>query len=162
MKYTLEIVKKALQDANHALVNDESAVKEIFDTVSQFENGKRPHWIYDSVSGKRLGMSQKVVFEKRLEAHNGDILDMFATYKGRDTRPKVEKAEKPVKSSKRTYKRKEKGKEDATKLTGLAVVMETLATDKNGDPIEQRTTVTERGVLRSTETVRFATSDSAQ
>lgn len=95
-----ETVQKALQEANHALANDDAAVTDITRLITNHENGKRPYYIYDSASGAKLGMSQLPVFEKRLTAFGGDILAMFASYKGRDSKPKAEPAAPKVEKSK--------------------------------------------------------------
>lgn len=158
-----ETVQKALQEANHALANDDAAVTDITRLITNHENGKRPYYIYDSASGAKLGMSQLPVFEKRLTAFGGDILAMFASYKGRDSKPKAEpaapKVEKspltdkeimdldlnpdnivPIKASKRAFKK-------PTKPAGPEKSYEcaTTKTDKHGNPTEQTITITEGG-----------------
>jgi hypothetical protein len=138
---TLKTVKMALLEAKHKLAGDDAAVADIYRLINKFEaEGKRPYYIYDNVSGAKLGMSQAPVFERRFAMFKGDILAMFANYKGRASTPK---AEKPVKESKRSYKRKDKVADGTP--TGNTFMMETLATDKDGNPTEQRVTVTARG-----------------
>ena len=85
-----ETVQKALTEAKHTLAGDDAAVTDITRLITNHENGKRPYYIYDSVTGAKLGMSQLPVFEKRLSAFAGDIVAMFASYKGRDSKPKAE------------------------------------------------------------------------
>ena len=148
-----DTVQNALQKAKHVLANDDAAITDIARLITNHENGKRPYYIYDSVTGAKLGMSQLPVFEKRLSAFAGDILAMFASYKGRDSKPKdvpvapkVEVPEEPVapkvevaevKAAKRAFKK--------TKEPGKTHEVATTKTDKDGNPIEQTVTITEGG-----------------
>jgi len=84
---TKEIVQAALRSANHILANNEAAVADITRIMTNHEQGKRPFYIYCSKTGAKLGLAQQVVYEKRLAKFGGDLLNMFATYKGRE--PKV-------------------------------------------------------------------------
>lgn len=81
-------VKEALVAANHILANNEAAVADITRIITNHEtSGKRPFYIYCGTTGAKLGMSQQVVYEKRLAKYEGNMLAMFAQYKGRG--PKV-------------------------------------------------------------------------
>jgi len=81
-------VKAALTAANHILANNEAAVADITRIITNnAHSGKRPFYIYCSKTGAKLGMAQQVVYEKRLAKFGGNLLNMFATYKGRE--PKV-------------------------------------------------------------------------
>jgi len=94
MKNTVQI---ALVAANHALANNDAAVTDITRLVTNFnEKGKRPFYIYCSITGEKKGMSQLPVFQKRLELAGGDILAMFATYKSREPKKLAPKPEPTV------------------------------------------------------------------
>jgi flagellar basal body rod protein FlgC len=94
-------IQIALAEANHALANDEAAVKDIARIVENYETkGKRPFYIYCSATGIKKGMSQTPVFEKRLALAGGDILNLFATYKAREGRPTESKAKVPASKDK--------------------------------------------------------------
>ena len=163
-----EIVSKALAEANHALAGDDAAVTDITRLITNHENGKRPYYIYDSVTGAKLGMSQLPVFEKRLAAFGGDILAMFASYKGRESKEKKPVEEKSVivletvdggttevpttilpvtpaivKAAKREFKKADK--KPAEKGTGKEYECATTKTDKHGNPTEQTITIREGG-----------------
>jgi hypothetical protein len=91
----------ALTEANHALANDEAAIKDIARIVENYvSKGKRPFYIYCSVTGLKKGMSQTPVFEKRLQNAGGDILNLFATYKAREGRPTESKEKVQVNEGK--------------------------------------------------------------
>lgn len=97
----IERIQIALNEAKHALANDEGAVKDIARIVDNYESkGKRPFYIYCSVTGLKKGMSQTPVFEKRLQNAGGDILNLFATYKAREGRPTESKEKAPAPESK--------------------------------------------------------------
>ena len=94
-------IQIALTEANHALANDEAAVKDIARIVENYETkGKRPFYIYCSATGLKKGMSQTPVFEKRLALAGGDILNLFATYKAREGRPTESKQKAPASKDK--------------------------------------------------------------
>ena len=94
-------IQIALTEANHALANDEAAVKDITRIVENYETkGKRPFYIYCSATGLKKGMSQTPVFEKRLALAGGDILNLFATYKAREGRPTESKQKAPANKDK--------------------------------------------------------------
>jgi hypothetical protein len=156
-----EIVSKALTEAKHTLAGDDAAVTDITRLITNHENGKRPYYIYDSVTGAKLGMSQLPVFEKRLTAFGGDILAMFASYKGRDSKPKTEPeapkvviAEpvepiktipftKVIQAAKREFKKVDK--KPAEKGASKEYECATTKTDKHGNPTEQTITIREGG-----------------
>lgn len=129
-------VQQALQTANHALAHDEAAIADITRLITNHQNGKRPYYIYDNVTGAKLGMSQLPVFEKRLEAYNGDILRMFAEYKGRSSGAKKEK---PIRAAKRTFKKTEKESDEPKREYEFT----TTKTNEEGIPIEQEYTIRE-------------------
>ena len=96
-----ERIQAALNEANHTLANDEGAIKDIARIVENYESkGKRPFYIYCSVTGLKKGMSQTPVFEKRLQTAGGDILNLFATYKAREGRPAESKEKVQVNEGK--------------------------------------------------------------
>jgi hypothetical protein len=156
-----ETVSKALTEAKHTLAGDDAAVTDITRLITNHENGKRPYYIYDSVTGAKLGMSQLPVFEKRLTAFGGDILAMFASYKGRDSKsktepeaPKVVVAEpvepiktipftKVIQAAKREFKKVDK--KPAEKGASKEYECATTKTDKHGNPTEQTITIREGG-----------------
>jgi hypothetical protein len=158
-----EIVSKALTEAKHTLAGDDAAVTDITRLITNHENGKRPYYIYDSVTGAKLGMSQLPVFEKRLAAFGGDILAMFASYKGRDSKPKTEPeapkvvvAEpvepiktvpftKVIQAAKREFKKVDK--KPAEKGASKEYECATTKTDKHGNPTEQTITIREGGKI---------------
>jgi hypothetical protein len=169
-----EIVSKALTEAKHTLAADDAAVTDITRLITNHENGKRPYYIYDSVTGAKLGMSQLPVFEKRLSAFGGDILAMFASYKGRDSKEKVEEKKvevkleapkivvaepvEPVKTvpiakifqaAKREFKKADKKPDNkpAKKAAGKEYESATTETDKDGNPTEQTITIREGGQI---------------
>jgi hypothetical protein len=162
-----EIVSKALTEAKHTLAADDAAVTDITRLITNHENGKRPYYIYDSVTGAKLGMSQLPVFEKRLSAFGGDILAMFASYKGRDSKPKAEpeapkvvvaEQVEPVKTvpiakifqaAKREFKKADKKPDNkpAKKAAGKEYESATTETDKDGNPTEQTITIREGGQI---------------
>jgi hypothetical protein len=106
-------------------------------------------------------MSQLPVFEKRLTAFGGDILAMFASYKGRDSKsktepeaPKVVVAEpvepiktipftKVIQAAKREFKKVDK--KPAEKGASKEYECATTKTDKHGNPTEQTITIREGG-----------------
>lgn len=97
----IERIQIALNEAKHALSNDDGAIKDIARIVDNYESkGKRPFYIYCSVTGLKKGMSQTPVFEKRLQNAGGDILNLFATYKAREGRPTESKEKVKVDESK--------------------------------------------------------------
>jgi len=169
-----EIVSKALTEAKHTLAADDAAVTDITRLITNHENGKRPYYIYDSVTGAKLGMSQLPVFEKRLSAFGGDILAMFASYKGRDSKEKVEEKKvevkleapkvvvaepvEPVKTvpiakifqaAKREFKKADKKPDNkpAKKAAGKEYESATTETDEDGNPTEQTITIREGGQI---------------
>ena len=90
-------IQIALLATNHALANDDSAIKDITRIVENYETkGKRPFYIYCSATGLKKGMSQTPVFEKRLQLAGDDILNLFATYKAREGRPTESKQKEPA------------------------------------------------------------------
>lgn len=144
MNTSLETVKSALVDANHVFASNDEKVAEIHKIVNKYNvEGKRPFSIFDSVTGEKLGMSQKPVFEKRLASANGDLLALFASYKGRATKPKAEKPVKPAKAGKRTFEAPES---EAPEANADAPADETPAADET-------VAVTDEGTVEAVETV---------
>jgi hypothetical protein len=163
-----ETIQKALTEANHNLAGDDAAVTDITRLITNYENGKRPYYIYDSVTGAKLGMSQLPVFEKRLSAFGGDIVAMFASYKGREskevkTEAKVEVVE-PVKTvpiekvfqaAKREFVKVDKKPEEPKKPEApkkpagpkKTYEIATTKTDKDGNATEQTITITEGDMI---------------
>jgi len=94
-------VKAALTAANHIHANNDAVIADITRIVTNHEASegkKRPFYIYCSATGAKLGMAQQVVYEKRLAKFGGDLLIMFATYKGREPKATPAAPSKPVKT----------------------------------------------------------------
>lgn len=85
MNTSLESFVSLLSETGHALLHDEVKVKDMFRMINNFEEkNKRPFYMYCSATGKRVGMSQQPVFEKRLAKFNGSLVSMFVNYVCRD------------------------------------------------------------------------------
>lgn len=141
-----QTVLNALVAAGHFSAGDDVIVTDITKLITNFEQDKRPYYIYDSSNGVKLGMSQLPVFEKRLQSFGGDILAMFASYKGRSASKDTSQLRpKPLfvaQASERKFPTK----------TGIAHEVHTTKTDTEGNPIEQEWSVYEGGKLRKRET----------
>lgn len=76
-----------LNETGHALRNDEAAVKDMHRMIMNHEEkGKRPFYMYCAATGKRVGMSQTPVYQKRLAKFQGSLVSMFVNYKSREGR----------------------------------------------------------------------------
>jgi len=91
------VFTELLINTNHALANDEAAIKDMVRMISNYvEKGKRPFYMYCSATGLKVGMSQTPVFQKRIEKFNGDLVQMFLHYKSRGARKESVAVEVPV------------------------------------------------------------------
>jgi len=138
-----ETVHQALKASGHILATNDAVVTEITKLITNYEQGKRPYYIYCAATGAKLGMSQQPVFEKRLQAFNGNILDMFASYKGRSSSPKAE-TYVSVKTKKAV--RVHTTPKEPIK-SGISHIVETTKTDADGNPTEQAWLVFDGGKL---------------
>jgi len=135
-------VLNALVAAGHYSAGNDAIVSDITRLITIFESGKgRPYYIYDSSNGVKLGMSQLPVFEKRLQAFGGDILAMFASYKGRSA------SKETGTSNPRPLIVAQAGERKFPTKTGISHEVSTTKTNKDGDPIEQEYTVYEGGKI---------------
>jgi len=136
-----QTVLNALVAAGHYSAGDDAIVTDITKLITNFEQNKRPYYIYDSSNGVKLGMSQLPVFEKRLQAFGGDILAMFASYKGRSA------SKETGTSNPRPLIVAQAGERKFPTKTGISHEVSTTKTNKDGDPIEQEYTVYEGGKI---------------
>lgn len=137
-----ETVQAAFKASGHYLASDDTALKDVARLITIFESGTgRPYYIYDSSNGVKLGMSQLPVFEKRLQAFGGDILAMFASYKGRSA------SKESGTSNPRPLIVAQAGERKFPTKTGISHEVSTTKTNKDGDPIEQEYTVYEGGKI---------------
>ena len=134
-------VLQALIASGHFSANDDAIVTDITKLITNHEQGKRPYYIYDSSNGVKLGMSQLPVFEKRLQAFGGDILAMFASYKGRSASKETgsNNPRPPANIIAQAGERKFPVK------PGTVHEVQTTKTNKDGDPIEQEWITYEEG-----------------
>lgn len=126
---TKEKVQEAFKAAGHIHANNNEVLEDVAKLISRYEAdaNRRPYYIYCAATGAKLGMSQMPVFQNRLDSFNGDMLRMFAEYKGRSSKPK---SERNVVVGSVVHR-------PPPIRTGIVQEMETLATDKNGNPTKQ-------------------------
>lgn len=128
---TFEQVQKTFLESKHVLANDLDIIKEVAQLITNYENGKRPYYIFCAATGNRLGMSQQPVFEKRLAQYKGNILEMFAKYQGRGNKtPSTDNIQIQA-----TQKKFSPPAEPSDKpIKGIDIIVMPTEFDKEGNP----------------------------